>query len=149
MAKEIRVTSGLTIYKRGTTDTSLVLQQYQAQPSSFSADMDGTKGPIPGSFSVGIGGKIVDLSELGTPGVCRISNMDETNYVTVGIWDPGIDVYYPMLELLPGESYVMRLYRHIQEEYTGTGTGTTGPGNYLFMKADTDTVAVKVEAFEA
>lgn len=144
MASEGRLNVSLSLRK---LSGSTVLLNY-TRSASFTFDVTGTKGPSPGSFSVGIGGKVVDLQELGTPGWCWLTNMDSTNYVTVGIWDPGTDVYYPMLELLPGKSYPVHLYRHIQEEYTGTGTGTTGPGNFLFMKAVGGTVTVSVEAFD-
>lgn len=142
MASEASISYRVAIRK---TSSTLVLKNW-SQSASFNADVSELTGPVPGSFNVGIGGKIVDLQEITTPGICWFKNMDATNYVTIGVWDPGIDVYYPMLELLAGESFPVRLYRHIQEEYTGTGTGTTGPGNYLFMKAVGGTVLVSVEA---
>lgn len=144
MANEGRISATLAIRKLS-ADGSKVLMDFR-RTASFAVTVSGTKGPVPGSFSVGIGGKIVNLEELGTPGLCWLTNMDATNYVTLGIWDPGIDVYYPMLEIGPGESYPVKLYRHIQEEFTQTGTGTTGPGNYLFAKAVGGTVVINVEA---
>jgi hypothetical protein len=57
-------------------------------------------------------------------------------------------VFYPLIELLPGESYVFRLSRNIQEQYAGTGTGTTAPDNRLRIKANGASCVVLVEAFE-
>jgi hypothetical protein len=119
---------------------------YQSQPSSFRADVAGTKGPTPGAIAVAIAGTDVAFSELTTPALCRLQNLDETNFVEYGIWD-GIQ-FYPLGELLPGESYVIRLSRNLTEEY-GTGTGTTGAAANTFrLKADTAACVVLVEAFE-
>ncbi len=74
-------------------------------------------------------------------------NQDSTNFVEFGIWDG--TSFYPVGRLLAGESYVLRLSPNLGEEY-GTGTGTTGEGiNTLRFKADTASVNVLVEAFEA
>jgi hypothetical protein len=140
MANEARLSVGLQI--------SADNLRYQSQPTAFAADVTGRKGPTPGAITAPVGGKAVDLGELITPGLCRLMNVDSTNYVEVGIWDPGTDVFYPLVELLPGESFVIRLSRNIQEEYVGTGTGTTGPGNRLFVKANFADCVVLVEAFE-
>lgn len=122
---------------------------YQSYPTSFQADVAGEKGPTPGAITVTTEGTSVDLSELTTPGLCRIMNLDATNYATYGIWDPENDTFFPLGELLPGETYVLRLSRDLQEEF-GTGTGTTGADtNRLRFKADTASVVVLVEAFEA
>lgn len=130
--------------------TSLRVQvgnlKYHSQPTQFNADMSAAKGPTPGSFLAALEGTDVDLSELTTPGLCRIMNLDTTNYVEVGIFD-GVS-FYPLMELLPGESFVIRLARNLNEEY-GTGTGTTGDAvNTLRIKARTATCQVLVEAFE-
>jgi|SRR3990172_8925374 len=121
---------------------------YQSQPQGFSADVAGAKGPVPGAITVATTGTNVDLSELTTPGLCRIANLDETNFVSYGANDPDTDTFYPIGELLPGESYVLRLSRNLSAEY-GTGTGTIGPDtNTLHFRADTAAVVVLVEAFE-
>jgi len=144
MANEIQVTSGLII-KQGTDPIQI---DYVSRPTSFRADMTGVLGPTPGAFVATVLGTDVDLSTLTTPGFCRISNQDATNYVTVGLWDPEGTDFFPIFEVWPGESYVMRLARDIQEEYE-TGTGTTGANtNRLRIKADTASCNVLVEAFE-
>jgi hypothetical protein len=51
-------------------------------------------------------------------------------------------------EVLPGESYVIRLSRNLLEQYAGSGTGTTGPENTFRLKANEAAVAALVEAFE-
>ena len=142
MADEAQIRSSLQIAK-----DSL---EYRGQPTVFNADVSGTKGPTPGAITVSAAGTDVDLSALTTPGLCRIQNLeaDGGNYVTYGIWDPEGGKFYPLGELLPGESYVLRLARDIEAEY-GTGGGTTGsPVNKLRFKANTAALVVLVEAFE-
>lgn len=145
MSSEAQIRSSLQIRKNNLT--------YQSQPTAFVADVSGTNGPTPGAFTVPVAGIAVDLSKLTTPGLCRIMNLDLTNYVEYGIKDVsgvGIGLFYPLGEILPGESYVIRLSRNITEEYTATGTGTT-PKNFdnFWFKAHVAPVNVLVEAFEA
>ncbi len=112
--------------------------------------MSGTKGPTPGSFDASVDGTDVSLSELTTFGLCRIINYDTSNFVDVGIWDPETVKFYPIVRLLAGEFFVMRLSPDLQEEFAGTGTGTTGADtNRLRIKADTAICNVSVEAYEA
>jgi hypothetical protein len=119
---------------------------YQCLPITFRATVTGRKGPSPGAVAVAVAGTSIDFGELTTPALCRLQNLDATNFVEYGIWD-GIQ-FFPLGELLPGESYVIRLSRNLQEEY-GTGTGTTGAAaNRLRLKANTAAVNVLVEAFE-
>jgi hypothetical protein len=144
MADEARVTSFLAI-RKSSTDGSL---QYQSQPSSFVADVTGNKGPVPGALTVTTTGVNVDLSGLTYKGLCRVMNLEAdsaTTYVLMGMYD-GTN-FFPLMEILPGETFVFRLYRYLGGEFTGTGTN-----------ADTDTLRmmsmggassnVVVEAFE-
>ena len=141
MADEAQIRSSLFI-RKGEID-------YQSRPTVFSADVSGTKGPTPGAVTFSTAGEDVDLTGLTVPGLCRLQNQDPTNYVTYGIWDPEGNTFYPLGELLSGESYVLRLSRDIEEEF-GTGGGTTGPNtNRLRIKADTAACVVLVEVFEA
>lgn len=142
MAQEIKVRVSLNIRKGNL--------QYQNQPQSFNFDMVTSlpKGPVPGAFTVPTYGVACDLSELTTPGVCLIRNLDETNYVEYGIRDPNTGVFYPFGELGPGQSYPIVLSRNLLEGYTDTGTGTSGPTNQLWFKANTSSCNVSVEAFE-
>jgi len=119
------------------------------RPSSFQTDVASFKGPVPGVFTVTIAGIDVDLSELTIPGLCQITNLDSTNYVNVGIWDPETGVFYPLAEVRAGETWCLRLSRNLFGEY-GTGPGTSGANtNTLRIKADTASCSVVVEAFEA
>lgn len=137
MANEANIRTSLQIRKGNVV--------YQSQPTGFAADITGTaKGPTPGAISVAVTGTNVDLSQLTTPGLCRIQNLDETNYITVGIYD-GVS-FFPLMELLPDESFVIRLFRFIGDEYVGTGT--PADVNYLRIKADTAACVALVEAFE-
>jgi hypothetical protein len=142
MANEAQVRSSLQIINSPL--------HYQSQPTAFTADVTGIKGPCPGAFAASILGTDVDLSELTTPGLCRIMNLDDTNFIEFGIWDPEALKFYPLGEVLPGETYVLRLSRNLAQEYAGTGTGTTGPEtNTLRIRADTAPCNALVEAFEA
>lgn len=141
MANEIRIQASLQINKG-----ELV---YQSQPSAFQADMNTGKGPSPGVLIVPTSGRDVYFTELTTPGYCRLMNLDDTNYVEVGIKDPQSNLFYPLLELPAGESFIVKLSRNLQEQYAGSGTGTTTPENYLRLKANKATCNVLVEAFEA
>lgn len=149
MADEIRITSSLSIRK-----DNLV---YQSQPQSMVIDMVGDpKGPSPGAIAISPTGTDVDLSEIDNPGMCWIQNLDQDeadggsgNYITFGIWDPELSRFYPIGELLPGEFYVLRLSRFIQEE-VGTGTGTVGgpASNRLRLYSNASAINARVEVFE-
>lgn len=122
--------------------------KYVNPVSSFYVDMTGAKGPTPGAIAVPTDGVDVYFDQLTTPGLCLITNLDDTNYVEVGIYDPQTDVFYPLMEVGPGESWPMILSRNLGEQYAGSGTGTTTPENYLRLKANVAACDVQVETFE-
>jgi hypothetical protein len=141
MANEANIKASMRVLK-GSLD-------YRSNPTQYLATQTGVGGPTPGTILCAVApGTDVDLSELTTPGLAVIQNLNATNYVTVGVYDPQSNLFYPMLELLPGEVQVIRLSRNIQEEYA-TGTGTVGPGtNTLRIIANSAACLVKVDAFE-
>jgi hypothetical protein len=141
MAREAQIQASLSIR----TANNL----YQSQPSSFQADVDGDMGPTPGAITVSTDGTDVDLSELDHPGLCWIYNLDPDNYVKVGRFDPDTNRFYPLMRVLPGECYVIRLDEDVQDEYLGTGTGTLATASTLRIKANNAAAKVRVEAFEA
>ena len=144
MANEASVRASLQIKK---TNGSITQIEYNSQPSAFNATVTGTKGPTPGAVTVSTSGTNIDLTALTTPGLCRIMNQDATNYVEVGVKDASSGIFYPLMELLPGESYIFRFSRNIGEEYySTTGTDT---GNSVHCKANTASVVVLIEAFES
>lgn len=120
---------------------------YRSYPTQFTADVTGKKGPVPGAIAATTSGVSVSFTELTTPAICRIANLDETNYVTVGILDPDGD-FYPLMEILPGEFYAIRLSRALGTAW-GVGTATSESGCFLHIQADTASCNVLVEAFEA
>lgn len=122
--------------------------KYNNPVTSYTIDMSGAKGPTPGAIAVPTSGVDVYLSQLTTPGICVFTNLDATNFVEVGIKDPQTNVFYPLMEIGPGESYPIKLTRNLGEQYSGSGTGTTSPENYLRLKANTAACNVQVEAFE-
>ncbi len=145
MSNEATIQSYLTIRK----GTSPVTLNYTSQPAQFRADVTGTKGPSPGAITCTTGGTDISFTQLTQPALCRIMNMDDTNFITVGIWDPDSSLFYPLMELLPGETYVIRLSRDVGEEYQGSGTGTGTANNTLRIKANTASCVVLIEAFES
>jgi len=142
MADEAAIRVSLAI-RKGEID-------YSSRPTMFQADVAGAKGPVPGAVLCSTAGTNIDLSELTTPGLCRIQNLDSANYVTVGPYDPETATFYPMLELLAGETFPFRLSRDLGWQYgTAAGTGTTGAETQtLRIKAHTAACNVLVEAFE-
>lgn len=143
MANEARIVSSLTINSGNL--------QYVSRPAAFSADVSVANGPTPGAVSCSVNGTDVSFAALARPGLCWVQNLDETNFVTVGVYEPGTGVFYPLLELLPGEGYTIRLSRSVNEQYAGTvtGTGSDAPNNSVRIKADTAACNVRVEAFDA
>ncbi len=149
MANEAQIRSGLSIRITDTT-TNLVLQEYRSNPVVFLANVSTTGGPCPGMVSVSTNGTDVDLSKLAKPGLCRIMNLDPTNYVDVGLYEPTTGVFYPLMELMPGETYVIRLSRNLGEQVSGTvtGTGTDAVNNTVRLRANGASCKVLFEAFE-
>jgi hypothetical protein len=138
VSSSLQITKGNLVYPR-------------SQPASFSADVTGSIGPTPGAVLATSAGTLVDLSKLSIPGLCRIMNQDPAggNYVEYGPWDPDLSTFLPIGEVLPGESYVLRLSRRLGNEYGSPGTGTTGTGTRLMVRTVSASVWVLVEAFEA
>lgn len=140
MANEFDARLSVSI-KKGNLD-------YQSRPTDFQADQVGDGGPTPGTILCSTDGTDVDLTELTTPGIAWIMNLDVTNYVEVGVWDATALVFYPFMELLPGEFFVVRLSRYIQQEFSGTGTHDTASSSRLRVKAIGAACRVRVEVFE-
>lgn len=118
---------------------------YTSAPSTFRADVSESTGPTPGEISVGQYGVNVSLTNITTPGLCRIQNRSDTWPVLVGIHD-GL-IFFPLMEILPTECYVIRLWRHLGDELTGTGTGTPSDDNRFHLKSVGGTARVCVEVF--
>ena len=142
MSNEASITADLRITKDNL--------QYASLPQSFNADVSVGRGPTPGVITVPTTGIDADFSTLTQPGLCRLMNLDETNYVEWGIEDPETGKFYPVGELLPGEIVPLRLSRNLGEEQgVGSSSATTGPTTNTFhLRADTATCDVLVEAFD-
>lgn len=126
---------------------------YNPQPNAFNALVTLANGPTPGAILVATApGTDVNLSALTaktpsmTGGFCRIRNLDQTNYIKVGLYDTSDGEFRPFLELLPGEFYIFRLSRKLGKEYAGTGTGAGATS--LRIVADTAACRVDVSAFD-
>lgn len=149
MADEISVTSSLQIRFKS---NSIQKVDYQSRPTQFKDDLvnSNVRGPLPGVVRVLRTGTVVDLSGLTIPGYYRISGQftDPGNYVEIGIYDPGLDVFYPLNEIGAGQSYVGKFTRNLLEEYSGTGTATTTASNQLMLKAFNANVDVLLEVFD-
>lgn len=123
---------------------------YQPPPKSFFVNVAGKKGPVPGAFTVSVTGTDVNFSELVQPTLCRITNLDTTNYVAYGIYSSIHHKLFLLGEVGPGETYVLKLSRDLGQDYDGPGTGTTHttPDSLRFLAVGAP-VNVVVEAFEA
>lgn len=138
MADEIRVTTQLNVTNSPVNETR----------SDVSIITQVTKGAhSPGEVTVATTGTDISLSQVGIPGVCRVKNLDTTNFVEIGVKEPSTGFFYPMLEVGPGEGYVFKLSRNIRQEYTGTGTGTSAGTNTMHAKANTGACRVVFDIF--
>lgn len=140
MANEIRVQAGLNVVNGNLN--------HRSSNSAFQADMSGTKGPSPGMINVSQNGTDIDLSELDDPGYCRFHNPGATRTITVGVWDGTNSKFFPVFEIPPGESAVMKLAADIEEEYSGTGTGTSSDVTTLRAKSEGGAGVLIVDAFD-
>lgn len=152
MANEITVVISLGINNTASTPPGNV--QYQNRDTGWRANMLGNNGPTPGTVLVPTKGVNINFAELtGMGGVCRMKNLDPSNFVTWGMFDSITNKFYPLGEMLPGESYVIRLSRDLGQQYgtgSGTGSGSHLPGGneFLHMRADIAACRVLVEAFD-
>jgi hypothetical protein len=142
MANEIQVRSSLQVRA---TANDLV---YASQPTAFQATQHGAGGPVPGMLVVGTGGVDVPFTGLSWPSMMRIMNLDLTNFVTYGINDKSISRFLPLGELLPGETYALRLSRFLRSIYPETGTGSLAPNSVFHIRASQAPCNVLVEAFQ-
>lgn len=125
MANEITVRSELQVKKGGV--------DYRSFPNDHRVTAVGTaNGPTPGSLLIGTTSTYVDLTQLTTPGVCRVRNLDATNYVEFGIYDGS--TFFPLGEIGPLEQYVFKFSRNVSTSFR--------------MKANTAACRCLVEAFE-
>ena len=142
MANEITVRASLRVLKGN-------LNFPTPGQGTFLATMNGAKGPSPGVLTIGVNMTLVDFSELATPGMCWLQNLDSTNYVEWGLWDSYQNQFGVLGELKPGESSVFRLSRYLgKEQIPGTGTTPAGNPTRFAMKATGAPCDVLVMAFE-
>lgn len=116
--------------------------KFRPAPVNFRSNVSGTKGPVPGAVRVSVLGTDIDFSELTTPGIVRITNISLLYFVEFGVYNGS--TFFPVGELLPGESYIFRFSRYLNQGYVGTGTGTDS-----FRIRGQAPCDVVVEAFEA
>ena len=140
MSNEATVRTGIQIIVGGLI--------YRPPTASFNVDVSAARGPTPGLVVVPILGIDVDLSGLTTPGLCRISNYDTTNFITYGIGDAVTNEFYPLGEVGPEESYILKLSRNLGSDLDSLTTGTGSGTKTLRLVADTAVCNCSVEAFE-
>lgn len=121
---------------------------YQNQPTAFSPAVNGTNGPTPGATTISTNGTDVTFSQLDSlGGLCVLRNIDPTNYVTVGIRDKTSNEFYPLMDILPGETYPIRLSKDLGKEEAGTGT-FSGSNAVFHAKSNTANVILTIDAFD-
>lgn len=152
MANEVTVVSSLLILSGKV--------QARPQPTTFRADCDPltAKGPTPGAVACSLIGTLIDLSQLTTPGFCRFQNLYNTDngatnaYIEVGIYDQtaAVNKFYPLFELMPGETFILRLSRFIGQEFgtAASGTAAAGSDNRLMAKSVNVVQNLLVEAYQ-
>ncbi len=124
---------------------------YAPPQAQYAADMAGAFGPAPGSIQVTDGGTDVDLSQFTDPGWLHVYNQEPDGgaSVSLGIYDPETDRYYPFIKLAPGQHTAFPLDELFRAEHVGTGTGTDLGVNRLRIRAkDAETATVFVGVFE-
>lgn len=147
MANEVTIYSNMLI-KLGNL-------YYKSYPSSFRTNLLTQKGPSPGEVNL-LANIVtsVNLSALNNPGVCRIQNLGDaaglSTYIDVGMYDTLNGIFLPMLEVLVGDSWVVRLSRNLGEVDSvpaPTGTSVFTRGNLAMLSLNYN-VNVLVEAFD-
>lgn len=153
MSNEIDVRVSVRVRKDNPSGLGGTIEYQSSQ--AFRVDMEGYGGPSPGDLIIPLVGRDVYFTELAAPGLAVISNHGGVDgdssheYVSYGIYDSTTDIYFPLGELLPGETYVLRLARTLHQEFPdASGTGTTADENYLRFKAHGAPCRVSLNAFE-
>jgi hypothetical protein len=110
--------------------------EYRSYPSAFQADVATAKGPSPGAFTASYTGTgtQVSFTNLSTPALAIVRNLDDTNYVELGVVVSG--TFYSLLEIQAGEFYPYRFGRNMTK-------------TIIYIRANTADCDVSVEAFEA
>jgi hypothetical protein len=113
--------------------------------------MTGSGGPYPGTIKVAQNHTEPDLSQIVTPGLCRLQNLDLTNSVYYGIYSSHYNDFFPLGKLLPQTTQVIYLCDLLGRDMQ-PGTGTS-PGdaftNKLSFKALAAPCYVLIEVFDA
>jgi hypothetical protein len=97
---------------------------YQSQPTAFIANQSKVGGPDPGMVVVPTTGADITFTGLTKVGMCRIVNLDTVSTLIVGLKVGSF--FLPLMDVLPGEFYVVRLSQFLAQEVFGTGTGIAG-----------------------
>lgn len=139
MANELRFSGSLRVSKGNLKE---------GRSDSFTFDMGGTKGPMPGYLVVTEDGVDIDFSGLDGVGACRFRNPGPTYTVVVGVWDDTNDVFFPVFQVQPGHGWTLDMATDLGEEYAGTGTGTTANQTTLRAKSLGGEGVLIVEGFE-
>lgn len=129
MANEFNVSYSLSLLN----GNSKYVKQIGFRPSQTT-----NNGPTPGAITATTGGVTLSLAQLTTPGLAAITNIDATNYVQIGLYISS--TFYPFLDLLPGESFPIRLARDILTANAGAAV--------IRLKANTASVIVTFDAFD-
>lgn len=138
-----RVTSSLQIVQGNLN--------YQSLPSAFVPTVtfaNGPNGPTPGAVTISVNGTDITFSQLtAMGGLCVLQNINSTSTIRVGARDKTSNEFYPIMDLLPGESYVIRLSADLGKEELGTGT-FSGSNSVLHCKAVGANAILSINAFD-
>lgn len=135
--------------------TSLQINQgnlnYQSQPGAFVPTItfaNGPNGPTPGTVTISVNGTDITFSQLtAMGGLCRLMNLDPTSTICVGARDKTSNEFYPVMDLKPGENFIIRLSADLGKEELGTGT-FSGSNSVFHCKAVGANANMQVDAFD-
>lgn len=142
MADEFTITSYLTVNKPS------INLLWSSQPKSFRATLNANAGPITFNTSVAVLGTDFDLSPLTKPGWAWMQNLDPTNLVQYGIYDPESNKFIPFGRILPGKHAEWQFAEEFRADYVGTGTGTSAYTNRFRVRAKTAPCRVLLVVFD-
>lgn len=156
MSREASIQYSVNVRKQSANGLLLLNHPFS---HSFSIDMAGAKGPLPGSILVPLAGVTIDLSQLTAPGLCVFKhqgiadgtdpgNTPQIYYVEICVKDLLSGRSLPFMELQPGWEMPFYFSRNLLEAYNSTGTGTGPANNILQVRSYIKPCNLFIGAFE-
>lgn len=156
MSQELTCNFRMTVVKR---DAEGRLLQNQQHGHSFFRDVSGAGGPYPGKITVPLTGVQIPMTQLAEAGPAWLKHLGLTSgadpgadhkiyYVELGIKDLATSIFYPFVEIWPGEEWPIPLTRNLLEKYNSTGTGTGPANNMLWAISHIASCDISLSAYQ-